>query len=334
MKPSVSVILPTYNRAGHLRQAFASIRAQEFRDWELIVVDDGSRDGTRELVAELSADLARPVRYHYQENRGAYAARNTGLDLAGGDYVAFFDSDDRWLPHHLGDCVRALEAHPEVDRVGAACRCVEAATGRVVVPNTFHAGGKPRPFLKLRARHDGPLRILDDPRTLRCALLGGVNSGLQSSVARRRLFDEFRFKTQYRNEAEDVLFLIRLVAAGKRLAFFDEVHVIYNMHGEHSSAASAGGRVALEKHLDIFSALVRGFEDLREELRLAPAESRALDRRIARGYFWELGYPLLRDGRKAEAMAMFRRALRLDPLCIPYWKTYLVSAMRGAAVPS
>lgn len=334
MKPSVSVILPTYNRAGHLRQAFASIRAQEFRDWELIVVDDGSRDGTRELVADLSADLAQPVRYHYQENRGAYAARNTGLDLAGGTYVAFFDSDDCWLPHHLGDCVRALEAHPEVDRVGAACRCVEAATGRVVVPNTFHPGGKPRPFLELRARIDGSLRILDDPDTLRCALLSGINSGLQSSVTRRNVFDEFRFKTRYRNEAEDVLFLIRLVAAGKRLAFLDDVHVIYNMHGEHSSAAAAGGRVSFEKHMEIFSALVRGFEELRDEVRLSPSESKTLDRRLAQSYFWDLGYPLLQNGRKAEAMALFRKALRLDPTRLPYWKTYLLSAARNVAALS
>ena len=85
--PAVSIILPSYNRAKFLPQAFASIKAQQFTDWELIVVDDGSTDNTRELVEELTRDWSQPARYVYQENQGAYGARNTGLDLAGGEYV-------------------------------------------------------------------------------------------------------------------------------------------------------------------------------------------------------------------------------------------------------
>src|SRR5437762_11880112 len=98
--PAVSIILPTYNRSKFLPQALASIRGQTFADWELIVVDDGSSDDTGELVRALTADVRQSVRYGYQQNQGAYAARNTGLDLARGRYVAFFDSDDVWLPHH------------------------------------------------------------------------------------------------------------------------------------------------------------------------------------------------------------------------------------------
>src|SRR5262245_36376166 len=103
----VSILLPTYNRAAFLPQAFDAIRGQEFGDWELIVIDDGSSDATEQVVRERTAGWAQPVRYVRQENAGAYGARNTGLDLAGGKYVAFYDSDDLWLPHHLRDSVAA-----------------------------------------------------------------------------------------------------------------------------------------------------------------------------------------------------------------------------------
>ena len=118
--PTVSVILPTYNRARFLPEAFASIRAQTLTDWELIVVDDGSTDNTPELVAELSKSMPRPVRHIRHENRGAYGARNTGLDQAAGRYLAFFDSDDLWRPHHLQDCAAALDANADVSWVYGA----------------------------------------------------------------------------------------------------------------------------------------------------------------------------------------------------------------------
>jgi glycosyltransferase involved in cell wall biosynthesis len=130
--PAVSIILPTYNRAHFLCEAFESIRSQQFRDWELIIVDDGSTDDTAELVASQARDLAQPVRYVVQPNHGPYGARNTGLDVARGRYLAFFDSDDLWLPHHLAHCVEVLDANTDVDWVfgatdvasrGHSCNC-------------------------------------------------------------------------------------------------------------------------------------------------------------------------------------------------------------------
>src|SRR5688572_19425954 len=97
--PTVSILLPTYNRAAFLPQALEAIGAQAFTDWELIVVDDGSTDDTPAVLERLVAGLGRPVHLIRQENQGAYGARNTGLDAARGKYVAFYDSDDTWLPH-------------------------------------------------------------------------------------------------------------------------------------------------------------------------------------------------------------------------------------------
>jgi glycosyltransferase involved in cell wall biosynthesis len=329
-KPAVSIILPTYNRAKFLPQAFGSIRSQTFTDWELIAVDDGSTDNTRELVAELTRGWPQPVHYVYQENQGPYAARNTGLDLARGEHVAFFDSDDVWLPHHLQDCVRALGANPEVDWVYGACQVVDLATGRELAPSTFYTDGKPRCFLKLRARSSGPLRVIDDPNVMRGMLSHGLYCGLQNSVIRRRTFDGQRFRTAYRNEAEDLLIVIRALAAGRRFGYLDNVHVVYHVHEANSSAPGAGG--TLEKRLAIHRAMLRGFEDVRNQVSLSRAEHRALDRNLSRIYFWQLGYTLLwQHGYRQEALSTFRQAMRLWPWDPWFWKTYLLAWVRAKA---
>jgi glycosyltransferase involved in cell wall biosynthesis len=328
-RPFVSIILPTYNRARFLRQAFESIRAQSFADWELIVVDDGSKDGSRELIGTMAAAIRQPMRYVHQENQGAYGARNTGLDLARGRYIAFYDSDDYWLPHHLADCTAALEANPEVDWVYGACRIMDLTTGRELSPNTFYVDGRARPFLGLRSRTHGPVRVIEDGGLVRCMLLHGLSNGLQNSVIHRRLFEGRRFCIRYRNEAEDQLIVIRALAAGHRLAYIDNVHVIYNVHQENSSGAAQGS--SLDKRIGLYEALTRGFEELRDEGILSRAEIRALNRRLSHVYFWMLGYSLLwQHGRWAEADAVFRRALYLWPWNIRYWKTYILSRLKTA----
>ena len=107
--PAVSVIVPTYERRELVLEAVASVLAQTLADFELIVVDDGSTDGTGEALQGLDPRLV----YLWQENRGVAAARNTGIRRARGDIVAFLDSDDRWLPDHLTVVTETLERNPE-----------------------------------------------------------------------------------------------------------------------------------------------------------------------------------------------------------------------------
>jgi glycosyltransferase involved in cell wall biosynthesis/CelD/BcsL family acetyltransferase involved in cellulose biosynthesis len=106
--PLISIVMPTYNRGDTIQRAIASIHAQSWSDWELLVVDDGSTDDTASRLAGLDPR----IRFLRQENQGVTAARNTGLAAVKGELVAFLDSDDEWLPHHLALAAAFFAAHP------------------------------------------------------------------------------------------------------------------------------------------------------------------------------------------------------------------------------
>lgn len=104
---SVSIIVPVYNAERWIGRTLESALAQTFKDTEVIVVDDGSQDGSAEVVRRY------PVQYIRQENAGQAAALNAGLAVAQGEFIAFLDSDDLWKPEKLTACVAALRARPD-----------------------------------------------------------------------------------------------------------------------------------------------------------------------------------------------------------------------------
>jgi len=98
LNPYFSIIIPTYNRANMLSKAIESVIDQSFSDWELIIIDDGSTDGTKQVVENFKQDR---IKYIYQTNQERSAARNNGISNAGGKYICFLDSDDYYLPQRL-----------------------------------------------------------------------------------------------------------------------------------------------------------------------------------------------------------------------------------------
>ena len=110
MTATVSVVIPTYNRAGLLAKAVESVLAQSVLPDEVVIVDDGSTDNTRELCAQWPS----PVRYIHQENAGVAAARNRGIAEARGRYIAFLDSDDVWRAEKLAAQLAVMRALPSV----------------------------------------------------------------------------------------------------------------------------------------------------------------------------------------------------------------------------
>lgn len=107
--PYISVIIPTYNRARYVTEAINSVLAQTYTDYEIIVVDDGSTDSSKDILTPYLDS----IKYIYQLNKGVSAARNTAIRAAQGEWIAFLDSDDEWLPRKLELQMRDLQRYPE-----------------------------------------------------------------------------------------------------------------------------------------------------------------------------------------------------------------------------
>jgi len=185
--PIVSVIIPAYNASQFIAEALDSVFAQTFDDFEVIVIDDGSTDDTREIVQKYQKKL----KYVYQENAGPSSARNSGIRMAEGNYIAFLDSDDLWLPDKLEKQVAVFKANPKL--------------GMVITEN-----------------------ILFDERGIFCTKVGKkeylmngdlvANIFLRSGVVtptimvRRDVFDEVGYFEEYLRIAEDDNMWIRIAA--------------------------------------------------------------------------------------------------------------------------
>lgn len=116
MNPLFSVVIPLYNKADTIGRAINSVAAQTFRDYELIVVNDGSTDCSLDVVSEISKDI--PLRIVDQANGGVSSARNAGAAVAAGRFIALLDGDDVWFPSHLERMSQMISRHPEVKFFG------------------------------------------------------------------------------------------------------------------------------------------------------------------------------------------------------------------------
>jgi glycosyltransferase involved in cell wall biosynthesis len=130
---NISIIIPTYNRAHLLGRAIESVLAQTYEPIEIIVVDDGSEDGTKEFLRSKFSQC----RYFHQENKGVSSARNYGIRKARGEWLAFLDSDDEWLPGKLAAQKTELDSNPET----LLCHTEEiwVRNGKRVNPKLKHA---------------------------------------------------------------------------------------------------------------------------------------------------------------------------------------------------
>jgi len=119
--PAISVVIPAFNRADWIIPTLRSVQNQTFGDFEVIVVDDGSTDNTAEIIAGFQADEPGIRLIRHDTNRGVSAARNSGIAAAGGDYIAFLDSDDLWRPQKLEKQFERMENLPRAQREDTFC---------------------------------------------------------------------------------------------------------------------------------------------------------------------------------------------------------------------
>ncbi len=132
--PLVSVLMPAYNREKYIGEAIESVLVQTYTHWELIIVDDGSRDSTAEIVKSYQAKDSRIILYQFPENKGIPYARNQCLELAKGEYLANLDSDDIALPDRLEKQVQFMEENPEVGICGGKYVFIDEQNKKVNEP--------------------------------------------------------------------------------------------------------------------------------------------------------------------------------------------------------
>lgn len=166
--PKVTVIIPTYNRREYVQEAIDSVITQTFHDYDIIVIDDGSTDGTREALPERYGDQ---IHYVWQTNQGESAARNHALARATGHYIAFLDSDDLWLPDKLDKQVALLEQQQDI---GAAfCQAwIINEFGQRIAANPLGEG------------------LADERLTLENLCLDNDVVGPSTALVRRNIFDQ------------------------------------------------------------------------------------------------------------------------------------------------
>jgi glycosyltransferase involved in cell wall biosynthesis len=176
----VSVVIPTYNRAHALHDALESVLSQTYRDFELLVVDDGSTDHTGELVASLPRDKIRHFRH--ERNRGCSAAYNTGISAASGQLVAFLDSDDYWKPDYLERELGLMSRHPEVDAVF----CDTEIHAKSIIPSLI---GLLKVFPKLLESNNGVGDYVFTGRQIYLCLLEEVPIKPSAFLVKREIFE-------------------------------------------------------------------------------------------------------------------------------------------------
>lgn len=241
--PVVSVIIPAYNAAPYICESLASVFAQTFPSYEVILVNDGSPD-----TVDLERVLA-PYRdslvYIRQENRGPGGARNTGIVAARGEYVAFLDSDDKWLPEYLAEQLRVLTQDPGLDLIYAdAVLFGDAATaGRRFMQNSPSRG-----------------MVTFD------SLVRGESHVITSCVVARRraLLDAGSFDEQYFH-AEDFDLWLRLAHRGGRITYQERVLA---QHRKSDGSLSTETTRMIHSVTDILRKTARTLDLSREEREL------------------------------------------------------------------
>lgn len=209
---TISVILPTYNREEMLPRSIDSILEQTFQDFELIVVDDASTDDTTAVIDQY--DDPRIQFVSHEENRGGGAARNTGIDRAEGEYIAFLDSDDEWKPSKLQRQIERLESSSEA-WIAAYCDYRVRMQGLTEhFKNALkHVIGS---VTKSTQGTEGGEELI--PEVLMMRLSAGAGSTL---LVNAQAVDEIDGFDESFERHQDLEFLIRLLHAGK-LAYVDE----------------------------------------------------------------------------------------------------------------
>jgi len=302
--PRVSVVIPAYRRADVVGRAIDSALAQTMGDLEVLVVDDGSADGTEAVAAGYDDPRVRSLAH--ERNRGVSAARNTGVEAATGEYVAFLDSDDEWLPRKLERQLSSLDDRGD-GWVGAYC---DVATADLSVLGRVGAALSER-VVRSRAPREGGRELAEALVTMQVFMSPGSTLLVErAAVEAAGGFDEGL------SIYEDWDLVLRVLAAG-RIAHVDEALAVTHFTGDAPA----------EAYVENDARYLRRNADLVADLEARGVPVRHVHRVGLVGHF-------LAEGRFGDAAAYLdRRVLRrpADLARLAFWSVLGVRARVGRA---
>lgn len=283
--PKVSIIIPVYNGEPFIKEAIESVLAQSFKDYELIIVDDGSTDGTSRIVATFDNKL----RYLQQPNAGQATARNFGYRCSKGEYLAFLDADDRWYPQMLETSVPILDANDGIALTYSDVDLIDRNGMIVQAGYLTERGKRKKPQQSFMGFHSIPFP--------------------SASIKRRTIFEAAGcFDTSFYKGGEDVLLWAKMY----RLGQFYWIPKALCQRRIHDGQVSHTRELRLEADTKIYNKLWELFCDEPEE------QSRLL---INYARIWSReGQRLIEQGRRDDARRFFLRSFRFYPF---YWRNYL-----------
>jgi glycosyltransferase involved in cell wall biosynthesis len=236
--PKISVIIPAYNVAAYIAETLASVFAQTFTDFEVIVVNDGSPD-TEEFERIIQPYLKR-ICYLKQANRGASAARNTGLRAAAGELIAFLDADDLWSPQYLDEQLRFMRKR------GCDLACADAN----YFGESDRTGQTYMDSLMRTAPPEGPVTFLELVNADRSLITSGV-------IVRRDLVLEVGLFDESLRNAQDFDLWLRLARHGAKLAYHRHVLLMYRSRPDSLSGDAINSH---QRELRVFDKIEQSYE--------------------------------------------------------------------------
>jgi glycosyltransferase involved in cell wall biosynthesis len=285
--PKVSIVIATYNRAEFLPATIESVLQQRFQDFELIVVDDGSTDDTKQVLQPYLDRL----HYVCQENRGPSAARNAGVRLARAPWVAIQDSDDICAPNYLASLYPFARGHQECGMV--------FANGAYLSGKEHHRDTIiPAPKSRRLAEQGVKLGDLFEKSIVR----------LQAALISKKCYDALGGHDESLRISMDLDLAFRLYARYP-VAYLDEVVFFYRKHGGN---ISANQELRLLENIRVIEKLVHDFPQAEQLL-----GRKKIARRLAYRYY-RLAKGRWQQGRKEPAREALKKALDLNPLALKY----------------
>lgn len=296
--PKISVVVAAHNAESFIAETITSLLEQDMKDWEAVIVDDGSTDGTKDVISGFTDSRIILVE---QENKGRCEARNNGLGRASAEAVVFLDHDDRLCSDALGRFLKALNMSEDIVMAYGEARIFDEKSGEYG-------------YVSLRKRPHG--NALESFLIYNPVLTVG-SAVFRTSTARKA----GGFSPSF-SRGEDWEFYTRVVREGKIMYMGRKPVIIYRLHPQ-STARVLGIRY------ELFEGAIRSvFEHPDNKKRFSPGRLRHLRKRREAGVYACLGTEHLKCRRWSQAGRKYARALLLDPGRIREWILFFCALMR------